>query len=913
MKKLFIKTVLFFLISLLSFSYAKTNDAENKEINRLYFEKLLESTNYTPKSYKETKSILLLHSYHNGIKWVDDMNKGIKALFPNDSNVQFTIEYMNTKRTYSKKYINMLKKIYKLRYENEKFDLIISTDNNALNFLLNNKDELFPNTPIAFNGANFFKKEQLRGATNISGVSEEASIKESIKIALKLHPKVKNVFIVNDYTASGLLVKEKFEEVAKEIKEINFIHPKRVTKDELFEQIKNLPADTIIFYHNFFRDKNGKFQLSKKIVDEVIKISDLPIYTAWKFNTLKDVVGGKIVTGFAQGVEVANIAHRILSGEKADNIPVVRDSGNIYTFQKRMLDQYNINIDSLPKNSIVLDKKNIFTISTVSLTNKEQKYLDEKKVLKVCLIPSFMPYEGIDEKGNHIGVTRDLMKKSQEVLNLKFEIFRTNNFEESLKAIKERKCDFMPLIKETEHLKSFLNFTKPYLTLETGLATRSNEVFIEALDQVLDKKIGVTKDTAYENYIKENYPNINLLTFNNTKEALNAIREKKIFGYVNSIGVIGFAIQKNADFSIKIAGKLDFPFGLSIATRNDETNLHSIFQKVVKSIKQEDIAKAHNKWIEVKLEQKIDYSLIYKILTIAISIILLILFWLKKSNDEIKKRKIIEEELEDSNDELEQTITNIKQLQKKLIESEKMASLGSLVAGVAHEINTPVGIGLTASSHFTFISEILKEKYDKEEMTEKEFENYLEESKELSVLIFSNLNRTSDIIKNFKQVAIDQSSEQKREFNVKEYTKGILLSIDNIIKNKDIKIDINCDEDLNINSYPGLFTQILTNLIINSMRHGFKLKEAGNIIIGISIKNELLTLVYKDNGVGITKKNLPQIFNPFFTTNREDGGSGLGLNILYNIINNSLNGTIICNSEENSGVEFIIKINVGAI
>lgn len=904
--------MLIFLIPFHSFSYAKENNTETKEVNRLYFEKLLESTNYTPKRYKETKSILILHSYHNGIKWIDDMNKGIKSLFPNESNVRFTIEYMNTKRTYSKEYINMLKKIYKLRYQNEKFDLIISTDNNALNFLVNNKDELFPNTPIAFNGANFFKKEQLKGATNITGVSEEASIKESIKIALKLHPKAKNVFIVNDYTASGLLVKQNFEEVAKEIKKINFIHPNRVTKEELFEQIRNLPEDTIIFYHNFYRDKNGKFQLSKKIVDEVIKISDLPIYTAWEFNTLKDIVGGKIVTGFAQGVEVANIAHRILSGEKADDIPVVRDSGNIYTFQKRMLDQYNINIDSLPKNSIVLDKKNIFTISTVSLTNKELKYLKEKKVLKVCLIPPFMPYEGIDEKGNHIGVTKDLMKKAQEALNIKFEVFKTNNFAQSLKAIKERKCDFMPLVKDLENRRSFLNFTKPYLTIETGIATRSNEVFIEDLEQILDKKIGVSKDTAYENYIRKNYPKINLVTFDHTKEALNALREEKIFGYVNNIGVMGLAIQQNADFSIKIAGKLDFPFEVSIGTRNDEPLLNSIFQKVVKSINQEDIIKAYSKWISVKLEQKIDYSLIYQIMAVAIAIILLILFWLKKSNDEIKKRKIIEEELAESNDELEQTITNLKQIQEKLIESEKLASLGSLVAGVAHEINTPVGIGLTASSHFSFISEVLKEKYKNKEMTEDEFEKYLKESEELSTLIFSNLNRTSDIIKNFKQVAIDQTSQQKREFNLKEYTKGILLSLDSIIKKKYIKIDINCNENLNINSYPGLYSQILTNLIINSMKHGFKSKEDGIISINISIKNELLTLVYKDDGIGIPKNNLSQIFDPFFTTNREGGGSGLGLNIIYNIINNNLHGTITCNSKENNGVEFIIKINLGS-
>lgn len=267
-------------------------------------------------------------------------------------------------------------------------------------------------------------------------------------------------------------------------------------------------------------------------------------------------------------------------------------------------------------------------------------------------------------------------------------------------------------------------------------------------------------------------------------------------------------------------------------------------------------------------------------------------------------------ELEESNDELEQMIGNLKRTQNKLIESEKMAGLGKLVAGVAHEMNTPVGVGLTASSHFSFITETLRDNYENNEMTEKEFKRYLKEADDLSSLIFSNLNKTSDIIKNFKQVAVDQASEQKRVFNLKEYTNGVLFSLDTILKKKDINIHINCDDNLNINSYPGQYSQVLTNLIINSVRHGFKEKDRGDIVINISLENEELNLVYKDDGKGISKENLSQIFDPFFTTNREDGGSGLGLNIVYNIITNSFKGSIKCESELNKGVVFKIKIPI---
>lgn len=267
------------------------------------------------------------------------------------------------------------------------------------------------------------------------------------------------------------------------------------------------------------------------------------------------------------------------------------------------------------------------------------------------------------------------------------------------------------------------------------------------------------------------------------------------------------------------------------------------------------------------------------------------------------------EELEDSNEELQTTIHNLKTTQDKLIESEKMASLGGLVAGVAHEINTPVGIGLTGITHLSSLSKRLKKSYMKEDMSREEFEEYLKETNELTSLIEKNLERTSQLVKNFKQIAVDQTNEDKRDFNLKEYTEGILFSLDSIIKKKDVNILIYCDENLNIYSYPGLYSQILTNLIINSYNHGFDNKSEGNIIIDISKKDNKITLIYKDDGKGIKEKNLAQIFDPFFTTNRKAGGTGLGLNIIYNIVTSTLKGSIKCKSQENKGVEFILIFN----
>lgn len=266
-------------------------------------------------------------------------------------------------------------------------------------------------------------------------------------------------------------------------------------------------------------------------------------------------------------------------------------------------------------------------------------------------------------------------------------------------------------------------------------------------------------------------------------------------------------------------------------------------------------------------------------------------------------------ELEDTNHELELSIRNLKQTQNQLIESEKMASLGALVAGVAHEINTPIGIGLTGASHFVEISKVIKKSYENDIMSQEEFEDYIKTSNELANLINSNLKRAANLVKSFKQVAVDQTSEEKRVFYMKKYIDEILSSIHSVTKKTNLIIDISCDSDIKINSYPGAFSQILTNLIMNSIIHGYEKHEKGTLSISISKQNNELMLVYKDDGKGISAENLTKIFDPFFTTNREKGGSGLGLNIIYNIVTNKLNGKINCKNNDR-GVEFIITFKV---
>lgn len=277
---------------------------------------------------------------------------------------------------------------------------------------------------------------------------------------------------------------------------------------------------------------------------------------------------------------------------------------------------------------------------------------------------------------------------------------------------------------------------------------------------------------------------------------------------------------------------------------------------------------------------------------------------LEMANRELEQQK---EEVTAQRDELNLTLERLKSAQDKLIESEKMASLGSLVAGVAHEINTPVGVGITAATVLLDAIKKLADIYEKGELSNEQFEASLERIYESGNLVLSNLNRAGELISSFKRVSIDQSVEEIREIDLGAYAEEVVKSLNPEFKNTSIKIVLNCPERIVVNSYPGAYAQIFTNFLINSKIHGFDQGQQGKINLEIVKKDSTVQIVYSDNGKGIPEANLKKIFDPFFTTNKQKG-TGLGMHIIYNLITQRLGGTIRCESEPGKGVKFLIEL-----
>lgn len=244
--------------------------------------------------------------------------------------------------------------------------------------------------------------------------------------------------------------------------------------------------------------------------------------------------------------------------------------------------------------------------------------------------------------------------------------------------------------------------------------------------------------------------------------------------------------------------------------------------------------------------------------------------------------------------------------QTQLIESEKMASLGRMVAGVAHEVNTPIGIGVSLASFLRLETDKMLDKLLHHQMTGEDLKKYMGQVGESSDAMLSTMERASELVSNFKQVAVDQMVDEKRAINLQTYIEDIVSSLKSELKHKEIKIDIHSQEKIITKCHTGAIYQIMLNLIMNSLKHGFEDLDYGHITIQLTLHDDEVQVKYRDDGIGIPQKALNDIFDPFYTTKRGDGGSGLGLNIVHDLVTERLSGSISCHSVYGEYTEFVI-------
>jgi len=310
------------------------------------------------------KRVLILNSYHKGLSWTDNIVTGIESVFRNEAEakrVELYFEYMDTKRFYGERYFQKLYETYTEKYRKERFDAVIVADNDAFNFVSEHYQELFPSTPIVFCGINNYKDSMIAGHDNFTGVVEDTDVKSTIKIALKLHPLASQIVVVSDKTTTGIAMKHEVLEVIPYFKnKVKFVFLEDFDFGELLSKVQNLAADSIILLTVVNRDRTGNFFAYEESLDHIYQAASVPIYSFWDFYLGRGIVGGMLTSGFQQGKAAAEITLRILKGEDAAKIPVIKKSPNQYMFDYRELERFRITLSNLPADSTIINLPDTF-------------------------------------------------------------------------------------------------------------------------------------------------------------------------------------------------------------------------------------------------------------------------------------------------------------------------------------------------------------------------------------------------------------------------------------------------------------------------------------------------------------------------------------------------------------------------
>ena len=310
-----------------------------------------------------TKEVLLIHSYHKGYVWSDDISKTIEKNFEEHKNIELTTVYMDAKRIDDSSYLENLSRLYKQQFEGRKFDLIIVSDNNAFDFMIKYYDFLFKNIPVLFCGINNFHKVLLDENDMykyMSGVSEKVDLEKNFELISKLHPKLKNLLIINDTSNTGYAIKRDLEPIIQKYKKkYNIEYTDDLEIKNLQKKVSNLDKEnSVILFVLLFKDTTGKFFTHKQSFDEVKRVSEVPIYGLWDFYLNNGIVGGLLTSAIAQGENISKMAFDVLNGKKITDIPILEKSPNLYMFDYNELKKFNLDVSEHMENPLIINEPN---------------------------------------------------------------------------------------------------------------------------------------------------------------------------------------------------------------------------------------------------------------------------------------------------------------------------------------------------------------------------------------------------------------------------------------------------------------------------------------------------------------------------------------------------------------------------
>ncbi len=831
------------------------------------------------------RKILILNSYHKEFKWTDSqVSTAKKVLYDGIKDLELFVEYMDTKRIYNEEYIDHLRQIYELKYKKHHLDAIITTDDNALRFVVRYHKEIFHSAPVSFCGINDYKKELIEANSNITGVVEVLDIKPTIDLALKLHPITQNIVVVVDSTPTGAGQLNDIVGVARHYKNINFeyLEGKNVTHDELVSKLKSLPSTSLVLLAVWLRDKEGEYLSPHEFGDAIASISSVPVYGIIDMYLGNGIVGGKLLNSQAHGRIAAKNALQIINGKKPSDIPVMSASVNPYMFDYQELMRWRLPLSDLPPGSIVINKPYSFYEEYRKLIwgvfGSFAFLLAMVSLLIINIFRRKKAEESLRESKSHLRTLIDTIPDliwlkdtngAYLFCNARFESFFGKKEKDIIEKTDYNFMDIELADFFRSHDKIAIEAGRPVKNEET--VTFAEDGHVEILETIktpmrtIDGQIvgvlGIGRNISDRKQVEAERERLLLAI----KQANEIVAITDAFGNMQFVNpafekITGFPVVEVIGHSPKIlkSGHHDQKFyedlwgtilsgepwrGRIINKRKDGT-LYTA-ECSISPVKDEKNKISNFVWISRDISRELD-------------------------------------------------------LEKRISQAQKMESIGVLAGGIAHDFNNllfPI-IGLT---------EIIMEDAPNGSLLHENAEE-----------IFKAAMRARDLVKQI--LAFSRESEHKKIPVRLQKIIGEVVKLSRSTLPSDIDINHQTFGDCGLAMVdPSQIHQVLMNLITNAY-HAVELT-GGNI--SVQLKSIVLggdevfgntlppgpyaALSVSDTGHGIDPSVREKIFEPYVTTKKQGKGTGLGLSVVYGIVKGH-NGDIKVYSEVGKGTTFNVYL-----
>lgn len=848
-----------------------------------------------PAKIAENPRVLVLHSYHVGFTWSDHITSGIQNVFRKQApQAELLFEYMDEKRRNDPEYFDIYHRFLQQKYLNQKIDVIIASDDRAFDFLLGRGKDLFIETPVVFCGVNGYEPRKHRESSReITGVVESIDIRSTLEIALQLHPRTRVVAYVTDTSLPGIAVKMAAEEVFNTFDDpIHFKFMEHKNMDQLKEEVSRLPHNSIVLAFIFNRDQWGRIWSHEYNLERMVSWCQVPIYSVWEFYLGHGIVGGMLTSGVAHGEAAAQMAMKILKGEKASNIPVRIKSPNRFMFDYIQMKRFGININDLPAGSLVIDKPD-----SIFKTHKNMVLIAFSLIVILVTIVFFLSREvRFRRQSEHaIQKSRKRLIDAQRIAGIgDFEWdVETGNVTWSdalfdlLKYDRNQKIDYNRVNAEIHHPEDLERVTQwlndsvrsggdALIPNEYRIIRKDGEALYVRTIGVIHREDG--KSTKIFATIQD---------ITERKKAEIALREsERKFRKLIEESPLGIALigddgeykYVNPTFQAMFGYTLD-----NIPKRGERDNeklsnpntFENAFVSMEEKIRQSDIDAKRPFVYTITCE---DGS--RKVLHIR-----------QVTMDNCEKLVVYED------------VTEMAKLERQLQQAQKFEAIGTLAGGIAHDFNN---ILMGIQGHTSLMAMDAEPTHSNWEHLQT-IENYIHSAAELThqLLGFARGGKYET-----KPVDINELVHQSAMMFGR--TK------------KEIRIHKSMVEPAPVvEADRRQIEQVLLNLYVNAWQ---AMPEGGELFIETQtlVLDDAFAMLHQikpgrytrisitDTGIGMDESIRHRIFDPFFTTKEKNRGTGLGLASAYGIIKNHA-GLITVYSEPGQGTTFNIYLPLSVL